>query len=289
MATRRRSPLHRTAVAAVDPDAETSADLPVTELRRRLHLRGLETSGRKAELVTRPQDTEAAENRLVTMGSVRIMIAEAVSSAVLAIVDTSVPLQASTASSSSPLDPPPIATEVEVVPPPPVVAASASTKATTIVCLRGEFVDLKELLPKCVAPSAGDPHVMHVAIGFGQLLELKPAVPTRGFQVKKCHVHDMGTCMTSGHGLKAFSTYTRVQVDACPELAADLLAYQAIIVDANTKYYNDAWLAYDHKFRLALASLPHAYSWGIIDPNLWQSCLTSKGRPLVRGVPWYTL
>ena len=67
-------------------------------------------------------------------------------------------------------------------------------------------------------------------------------------------------------------------MDACPELAADLLAYQAIIVDANTKCYNDAWLAYDRKFRLALASLPHAYSWGIIDPNLWQSCHTSKGR-----------
>ena len=77
--------------------------------------------------------------------------------------------------------------------------------------------------------------------------------------------------------IEAFSTYTRVWVDTCPELAADLLAYQAIIVDANTKYYNDAWLAYDRKFRLALASLPHAYSWGIIDPNLWQSCHTSKG------------
>ena len=96
-------------------------------------------------------------------------------------------------------------------------------------------------------------------------------------------MHDIGTW------IEAFTTYTRVQVDACPELAADLLAYQAIIVDANTNYYNDAWLAYDRKFRLALASLPHAYSWGIIDPNLWQSCLTSKGRLLVRGVPWYTL
>ena len=198
MATRRRSPLRRTAVAAVDPDAETSADLPVMELRRRLHLRGLETSGRKAELVTRLQDTEAAENRPVTMGSVRIMIAEAVSSAVLAIVDASVPPQASTAPSSSPLDLLPTATEVEVVPPPPVVAASASTKATPIVCLRGEFVDLKELLPECVTASAGDPHVMHVAVGSGQLLELKPAVLTRGFQAKKRYVHDIGTCMTWG-------------------------------------------------------------------------------------------
>ena len=135
MATRRRSPLRRTAVAAVDPDAETSADLPVTELRVQLHLRGLETSGRKAELVIRLQDAEAAENRPVTMGSVRIMNAEAVSSAVLAVVDASVPPQASSASSSLPLDPPPTETEVEVIPPPPVVAASASTKATPIVHL----------------------------------------------------------------------------------------------------------------------------------------------------------
>ena len=36
--------------------------------------------------------------------------------------------------------------------------------------------------------------------------------------------------------------YTHMQVDAGPELAADLLAYQAIIVNANSHYYNDAWL-----------------------------------------------
>ena len=162
MVTRRRSPLCCTAVAEVDPDAETSADLPVTELCRQLYLRGLETSGRKAELVTRLQDAEAADYHLVTMGSVRIMIAEAVSSTVSAVVDASIPRPASTASSSLPLDPPPTATEVEVISPPPVVAASGSTNATPIVpnrlrerILRGEFVDLEELLPECVAASAG--------------------------------------------------------------------------------------------------------------------------------------
>ena len=118
------------------------------------------------------------------------MIAEAVSSAVSAVVDASVPPPASTASSSSPLDPP-TATEIEVVPQPPVVAASASAKATPIVptrlrerILRGEFVDLEELLPECIATSAGDSHVMHVAVGSGQLLELKPRFP-RAFPSQK--------------------------------------------------------------------------------------------------------
>ena len=84
--------------------------------------------------------------------------------------------------------------------------------------------------------------------------------------------HDMASW------LEAIILYPRVLVDASPDRAGQLLAYQARILEANNNYDTDAWLAYDLRFRHALAAQPHQYSWTTIDVNLWQACFTSRGR-----------
>ena len=82
-----------------------------------------------------------------------------------------------------------------------------------------------------------------------------------------------------GTWLEAWTVFCRVLVDAAPELAPDVLQYQSIITEASAKYSEDAWLTYDRRFRMALAAQPHRFAWGVIDPNLWQSCMTGKALP----------
>ena len=136
--------------------------------------------------------------------------------------------------------------------------------------VRGEFTELSDLLPESLG-FEGDHDVMQLDVGAGRSVELVPKSSHR--QPAKRHIYDLATWV------EAFTTYSRVLADASPQLAGDLWAYQAIIVDANVRFHNDAWLSYDRKFRMAKASLPHRYSWSVIDPNLWQSCLTGRGRP----------
>ena len=135
--------------------------------------------------------------------------------------------------------------------------------------LRGEFLDLSELLPEAMGT---DSDIMQLDVGAGRTVQLV-SKPLNRPQSTKRHIHDISTW------LEAFTTYARVIVDSAPEKAVELLAYQATIIDANCHYHSDAWLTYDRKFRLALATMPHLYSWQRIDTNLWQSCLTSRGRP----------
>eukprot|EP00117_Sycon_ciliatum_P005525 scpid28772/ scgid9436/ len=136
--------------------------------------------------------------------------------------------------------------------------------------VRGEFTELSDLLPESLG-FEGDHDVMQLDVGAGRSVQLVPKSSHR--QPAKRHIYDLATWV------EAFTTYSRVLADASPQLAGDLWAYQAIIVDANVRFHNDAWLSYDRKFRMATASLPHRYSWSVIDPNLWQSCLTGRGRP----------
>ena len=58
-------------------------------------------------------------------------------------------------------------------------------------------------------------------------------------QVTRCRVLDMASL------LETFTLYSRILMDALPNRAGKLLAYQARIFEANRNYHSDAWLAYD--------------------------------------------
>ena len=64
----------------------------------------------------------------------------------------------------------------------------------------------------------------------------------------------------------------------CTRLRNGLLAYQAIIADANQKFHADRWLAYDCQFCTAAAANP-SLRWDVVEPTLWQLTLTGKARP----------
>ena len=55
--------------------------------------------------------------------------------------------------------------------------------------------------------------------------------------------------------LEAWTAYVNILLGAAPH-RAELLRYQSIIIDANRKFFPDAWLAYDRQFRNACACDP---------------------------------
>ena len=79
--------------------------------------------------------------------------------------------------------------------------------------------------------------------------------------------------------LEAWTAFVNVILSAVPHQYSKLLGYQAIITDANTKFfYPDAWLAYDRQFQLACANDP-ARPWNVVDTDMWQLTRTGKSRP----------
>ena len=109
-----------------------------------------------------------------------------------------------------------------------------------------------------------------LSMGAGHSVLIRPR--SASSQVTRCRVHDMAS------RLETFTLYSRVLMDALPNRPGKLLAYQARILEANSKYHSDACLAYDLWFRQAIVAQPHEHSWTTIDVNLWQVCFTSRDR-----------
>jgi len=133
--------------------------------------------------------------------------------------------------------------------------------------VKNEFVEFDELLPDQLQ---SEEDVVQLSVGTGQSVQLvkrpQHAQPQR-------RVHDIASW------LEAFTLFMRVIADSAPAKLPSLLTYQSTILEANNNYHTEAWLTYDRRFRRALATLPMQYDWAKIDPNLWQSCFTSHGRP----------
>ena len=76
-----------------------------------------------------------------------------------------------------------------------------------------------------------------LSMGAGRSVLIRPrsacSQPTRR------RVHDRA------YWLETFTLYARVLMDALPNRAGKLLAYQARILEANNKHHSDSWLAYD--------------------------------------------
>ena len=101
--------------------------------------------------------------------------------------------------------------------------------------VRGEIVDVHESLPERLMLERDDCFIFSVGAGHSLLIRPRSA----SSQLNRRRVHNMASW------LETFTLYFRVLMDALPNQAGKLLAYQARILEANNKYHIDARLAYD--------------------------------------------
>ena len=76
---------------------------------------------------------------------------------------------------------------------------------------------------------------------------------------------------------QCFGIYVAVLSRTQPERVPDLLAYQALIIQAQVEYQGDSWLGYDRTFRLRAMSQPDL-KWSSVDPTLWSLAFSGKGK-----------
>ena len=178
----------------------------------------------------------------------------------------------SQASSSAPRLPSPTPIQPAPLPVNPSFASLPTSTVPSRISdriLNGEFTNLDDLLPEALGATPA-PIQLHLPSTSGQPVQLvSDPSPT---SVRR-RVHDLATW------LEAWTAYVSVVLSAAPQRAGELLGYQAIIIDANRKFYPDAWLAYDRQFRMACASAP-TRRWDQVDANMWQLSMTGKARPV---------
>ena len=76
---------------------------------------------------------------------------------------------------------------------------------------------------------------------------------------------------------QCFGIYVAVISRSQPERVPDMLAYQALIIQAQMEYQGDSWLSYDRTFRLRAASKRNL-DWSAVDPTLWSLAFSGKGK-----------
>lgn len=76
---------------------------------------------------------------------------------------------------------------------------------------------------------------------------------------------------------QCFALYVAVLAPVQPERVQELMAYQAIIAKASTKYRWPSWIVYDQNFRQEAAGQP-AQSWAKVDPSIYSLCFTGQAR-----------
>ena len=89
-----------------------------------------------------------------------------------------------------------------------------------------------EFKPECIGSDSDS--VLHLSVGAGQSVQLVQKATHKRAPLAKRHIHDIATW------IEAFTTNTRVLVDAAPVKAGDLLAYQATVIEANSNYMTNA-------------------------------------------------
>ena len=129
-----------------------------------------------------------------------------------------------------------------------------------------EFVDFAEL-PPAKGKSRPPPQV-----GEGQIVVLQAAdlAPTRR------------TILDLATWLQCFGLYMVVIAQSQPERVPELMAYQAIIANASTKYTWPSWLVYDTSFRQEVAGTV-GQSWARVDPSIYSVCFFGQN---ISGENW---
>ena len=270
-------------------------------LRAACDTRGLSAAGTRRQLLAHLRGADSLATppaqEPVTMDAVRQVVAEAVASAV-AVAPVSHPL-----SGSFPALPDPLLSNNSAAPQvaesqqstsaarhpaassaTPMYAASATASLaqlpTAVVprrtqerILAGEYVVFDSLLPEVLRSSPTSPSMgFSIQSADGTPFRLVDAQEPVSRATKR-RVCDLSTW------LEAWTTYLNVVLQAAPHRLTELLGYQAIIVEANRRYFADGWMDYDRQFRASAASSPQAKPWDVIDPNIWQLTTSGKTRP----------
>ena len=167
---------------------------------------------------------------------------------------------------------PPMGLDLEAGPStsPSTSQSAALPSVPTKLCqriLRGEFVNLDELLPEnlskqpkeqiCWQASSADTHA-----------PLTISLPDTTARRK---VVDMSSWV------QAFTNYAATVLRWAPERAAELMGYQALISQAFQNFQNSAVLAYDREFR-ALISQSAGRRLDEVDTTLWAMKFTGQAR-----------
>ena len=117
----------------------------------------------------------------------------------------------------------------------------------------GKFIELSELLPDQLGIAAVDED------------NPKPGKPLPKHAISIIE-WDQG-----------FGIYAAVLSKSQPSRVADLLGYQALILQAYTDFGGDAWGKYDRAFRLKAPS-QRDKRWSVIDTTLWSLAFSAKSR-----------
>ena len=290
-----------------DSEAPTEASLlscSTYDLWYRCTQAGLDSSGRKADLVARLLNQSASSlssgsrsrsppaptrrlSEVMDESSLRQVIQTEVTACVAAAVQNLAPsLHLPTASAtlspnvtphgSAPSSSTDLVPDLQLIAPTTTTTIAAALPTATVPARtvdrisRGEYIDLSDLLPEALglSPSAAP---LQLQLGDrGAVVQVLPDSATSSSRAKR-HVHDFATWM------EAWTAYLFVVLSAAPSRAPELVAYQAIITDANRKFHPDGWLAYDRQFRSA-ASLNKTLRWDVVEPTLWQLTMTGTKR-----------
>ena len=288
-------------------EAPTEASLlscSTYDLRYRCTQAGLDSSWRKADLVARLLNQSASSSsgsrsrsppaptrrlsEVMDESSLRQVIPTEVTACVAAAVQNLAPsLHLPTASAtlspnvtphgSAPSSSTDLGPDLQLIAPTTTTTMAATLPTATVPAravdriIRGEYIDLSDLLPEALglSPSAAP---LQLQLGDrGAVVQVLPDSATSSSRVKR-HVHDFATWM------EAWTAYLFVVLSAAPSSwAPELVAYQAIITDANRMFHPDGWLAYDRQFRSA-ASLNKTLRWDVVEPTLWQLTMTGTKR-----------
>ena len=115
---------------------------------------------------------------------------------------------------------------------------------------RGEFVELHELLPECLAESTDS---------------TGPIPRARKRLNDKC----MATVFHPLRGVLASSK---------PALVPDLMAYMISIIRASQEFEGSAWMVYDDAYRHQAAAAGDQWQWSQVNPSLYTICFTGKAK-----------
>lgn len=122
-----------------------------------------------------------------------------------------------------------------------------------------EYIDFAEL-----PPAKGKGRQLQHNLG-GQVLVVQAAELLQSRKV----IPDLATWA------QCFAMYVAVLAPVQPERVPDLMAYQAIISKASTKYKWPSWIVYDQNFRQEMSGNPRQ-SWAKVDPSIYALSFTNQ-------------
>ena len=104
--------------------------------------------------------------------------------------------------------------------------------------VRGEFIEFSCLLPNVL----GAPKRESIQLQLNSSRTVELGEPEVGGPSPKSRINDLVSW------LEAWSRYMFVVVSHAPARFPELMAYKSTILSANSKYFSEAWLAYDREF-----------------------------------------